>query len=85
MSYWWMSFCDPERPEGTRFLGALVIYACNETEAIEKSHLLKLNPGGEVMFFEIPRKYEYRIPIEWIDCKLLSREECDEFDKKWSN
>jgi hypothetical protein len=84
MSYWWMSFCDPDRPEGDRFLGALIVRANSNHEMLSRSWALGLNPGGEVAFFEIPEQYEERIPPDWIETRLLTRDECEALEKKWS-
>lgn len=85
MSYWWMSFVDADRPkgEGDRFLGGLIIEADNALRMLTKSHALGLNPGGEVMFFKIPEKYEYRIPMDWVDRKLINRDECNELEAEF--
>lgn len=53
---WWLSFCDPDKPEGERFLGAAIINVENDVEdddlgflaAVHRAHRLGLNPGGEV-------------------------------------
>jgi hypothetical protein len=83
MSYWWMSFCDPEKPKGQKFLGALVIRADDHFEMMKRSWMLELNPGGEVAFFEIPKQYEERIPHDWIETRLLTKNECEEFEHRW--
>lgn len=85
MSYWWMSFCDPKRPKGDQFLGALIVQADSHQAMLSRSWYLGLNPGGEVVFFEIPKQYNERIPPDWIETRLLTREECEAFEKKWSN
>jgi hypothetical protein len=84
MSYWWMSFVDPHEPEGEQFLGALIIVADTREDMMVRSWMLDLNPGGEVAFFEIPKQYEYRIPPEWIETRLLTEEEVLDFEKKWA-
>ena len=83
MSYWWMSFTDQYKPEGTQFLGALIIEADDECGALVKSHLLELNPGSEVLAVKVPEQLKNRILDEWIDRKLISREECEIFDAHW--
>lgn len=53
---WWLSFCDPDkappleeqRPGGPSFLGAVIIQAPTLAAAITRSHVLRVNPGGEV-------------------------------------
>lgn len=62
MSLWWLSFADPEKPQGTRFLGVAIV----EIEDVEgqdlrdravtvvrKAHALGCNPGGEVASTEL--------------------------------
>jgi hypothetical protein len=85
MSYWWMSFCEPSKPRGTKFLGALIIKAENEIDLITRSWLLKLNPGGEIKFFKIPEKYVSRIPPEWVETRLITREECEALERKYEH
>jgi hypothetical protein len=46
--YCWLSFVDPHRPKGKRFLGACIVEAVDVYEAIPKSHRLRINPGGAV-------------------------------------
>jgi hypothetical protein len=77
-----MSFCDPDRPTGEQFLGCLIIRAADYHEMIIKSHLLGLNPGGEVQFIEIPKKMVPHLPTEWVDKKLISRQEAEELDDR---
>lgn len=77
--YYWLSFADPDLPEGTQFLGAVIVYASDFITAIKVSHHLKINPGGEVQGMPIP--VEKKIPSKWIEC-LLSKEECEEFDRE---
>lgn len=82
---YWMSFVDPERPEGDRFLGCLIVRGRNDMDVIRRSHMLGLNPGGEVMFFEIPKQYLDRVPIDWIETRLINREECEAFEKRYAS
>lgn len=49
----WMSFCDSEKPKGTQFLGVIITNTLGITHAIDKTHTLGINPGGEVMSHEI--------------------------------
>lgn len=46
--WWWMSFTDPDLPEGEQFLGVVLMNAESPEEALTGSWLLGLNPGGEV-------------------------------------
>lgn len=46
---WWLSFCDPGKPEGEQFLGVVVVRAFGLLHAIDKAWYLGINPGGEVL------------------------------------
>lgn len=72
MNWWWLSFADQTRPKGNQFLGVVIIEAITLDQAITQSHLRGLNPGGEILSFQIP--YD-RIPDEQFRNRLLSREE----------
>jgi hypothetical protein len=82
MAWWWMSFVDPHGTPGERFLGGLLIEADDIEQAIKQSWRRKLNPGGEIAFFEVPIEYEYRIDAS-ITYRLLSRAECEAIERKW--
>lgn len=79
---WWLSFCDPDkapppelqRPGGPSFLGAVITQAPTMEAAITRSHLLKVNPGGEIKILgPIPAEH---IAAEWRD-RLLNAAEID--------
>lgn len=67
---YWMSFVDERKPKGKRNLGACVVEANNETEAVIMSHKVGCNPGGEVALAPIPE--EYRSQYEDFTNKLHS-------------
>ncbi len=80
---WWLSFCDPgkvppppyePKPGGASFLGAVVTQAATMEAAITRSHVLKVNPGGEVKI--IGPLHPREIAPEWRD-RLLSSDEID--------
>jgi hypothetical protein len=75
--FYWMSFADPDRPEGTQFLGCLILQATDPMDLITKSHRMGLNPGGEVQFLEIPPE---GIPAEKWHNRLLSRDDVAAID-----
>ncbi len=85
MALWWCSFCDPDKPHGSQFLGALVIRADSVYEISSRAWELGLNPGGEVLMYQIPEYYVQRVPQEWIETRLITKEECDAFEKQWAN
>lgn len=71
----WLSFADPKKPKGSQFLGACILEVDSESsnpleKAIHKAHELGINPGGEVLGFEIGRKPH----DSWMNV-LLNREE----------
>ena len=79
---WWLSFCDPakapppelQRPGGPSFLGAVITQAPTFEAAITRSHLLGVNPGGEIKILgPIEAKY---IAAEYRD-RLLSAAEIE--------
>lgn len=45
----WLSFCDPEKPKGSQFLGVIVINALGLSDAILKTHALGINPNGAIL------------------------------------
>jgi hypothetical protein len=46
---WWLSFCDPDKPEGSTFLGVCIVPAHDMITAVAKARRLGCNPGGEVL------------------------------------
>ena len=47
--WFWLSFVDPRRPEGSRFLGVAIVGPVSDfREAIPLSHVRGCNPGGQV-------------------------------------
>ena len=54
LSQWWLSFCDPDLPEGSQFLGAVCIDAHGLADATHRVTVAGLNPGGEIMAVQIP-------------------------------
>ena len=67
---WWMSFADPGLPEGSQFLGVVILEAEDIRDAVTRSHRLGVNPGGEIQILPVPGW----IPPGWRD-RLLSGEE----------
>jgi hypothetical protein len=61
MSYYWLSFCSSDRPEGDQFLGGCLIEAEDVDDAIKKSRQRGCNPGGEVACLQVHEKYEANI------------------------
>lgn len=45
---WWLSFADPDLPEGEQFLGVAIVEQRWFISAVEKAHELGINPGGQI-------------------------------------
>ncbi len=78
MRLWWLSFVDPELPQGERFLGVVILEATGYVEAIEVAHILGINPGGAVQGSELPP--DYAPAAEWRN-RLLSAIEIEELER----
>ncbi len=50
--YFWLSFVDPDKPKGQQFIGVIITRAKGMAHAIQKTHDLGINPGGEVLCVE---------------------------------
>ncbi len=69
LRWFYLSFADDKG-----FLGAAIVETCGEMHAIELAHTLGINPGGEVMVFEVPEG----APLpEAAKNRLLSKNELD--------
>lgn len=54
---WWLSFCDPKRPEGKQFLGVSIVPVSADGhvgDACQAAWAAGCNPGGEVMGLALP-------------------------------
>lgn len=84
---WWLSFADGTRPKGTQFLGVCIVDTGMEgapetmdmLAAVQMTHALGINPGGEVQGLPCPEEREHLIQAKWLN-RLLSREECEAID-----
>lgn len=56
---WWLSFVDPGKPEGKRFLGVAIVRGGGMQEAIQNAWAIGINPGGEVQAVPIPDEHAY--------------------------
>ncbi len=71
---WWLSFADPGLPEGTQFLGVVILQAPTLAAAITRSHWLGVNPGGQIATAgPLPQEW---IAAEWRD-RLLTKAEAE--------
>jgi hypothetical protein len=58
MTYYWLSFVDNDRPEGDRFIGGCMVEEASEWQALTITHVLGINPGGEVAIVAIDAAHE---------------------------
>lgn len=72
--WWYMSFATVAQPDG--FLGGLYIDGETIAEAITRSHVLGLNPGGQVAFVAVPARALADVPMD-MRRRLLTREEVE--------
>jgi len=61
MTYWYLSFCDPDRREGDKFLGGCIVVAATMPDAIREAWSRGCNPGGEVFGHAVPKNYEHNV------------------------
>jgi hypothetical protein len=74
VSYYSLSFADPARPEGQRFLGVCIVEAMTLQDAIMRAWELGINPGGEVAGFLVPPDHEQNIARFGLN-RLISKAE----------
>lgn len=71
---WWLSFADPDLPEGSQFLGVVIAAAPDLAAAVTRTHLLAINPGGGIQIAgPLPAGC---IAAEWHD-RLLTKDEAE--------
>ena len=78
MAWQWLSFCDQDLPNGSKFLGVCIVEASDIVSASVLAHVLGINPGGEVLGCEVTEPPD--------DCKnrLLTRDEAERLvNKEW--
>ena len=91
MALYWLSFCNMDKPEGSRFAGACIVeapYTGDSLEARRADNEMvlraawrhKCNPGGEVQSMRFPDEAAALIP-EAFKYVLMSKERCDQFDR----
>lgn len=77
----WLSFCDPHRPKGSRFLGVAIVPGAEVITAARVAWALGCNPGGEVEGRAIPPDKDRLIAEHWRG-RLLTRAECEAFEEE---
>lgn len=63
--WWWLSFAS----EADGFLGVIIVSASGFITAVDQTHWMGINPGGEVQGYPAPPEFE---PGDMAD-RLLSR------------
>lgn len=71
---WWLSFADENG-----FRGAVIVHAEDFITAVMECNIRSINPHGECRGMPVP--LTKTIPEKW-KYRILSREECSEFDKE---
>lgn len=69
--WWWLCFCDTDKPENHQFLGVTVVEGTTLREAMELATSLGINPGGRVASVACTRF----VPAPRWRNRLLTREE----------
>jgi hypothetical protein len=90
MSLFWLSFVDPDRAPGSRFLGGSFVEIDDREgeehrdllrRALQRAHVVGCNPGGAVKAHVVPEDRARRIGPEWRH-RVLSRSEIDALDQE---
>src|SRR5215470_16521351 len=77
----YLSFADGDLPKGQQFLGAVILRAINEPGLVAATARAKgLNPGGEMLMFEITDKAVEKLHPKWTN-RLLSKADLEEMDR----
>ncbi|MHB8885023.1 MAG: hypothetical protein ACYC5H_08020 [Methylovirgula sp.] len=74
MSFYWISFSDPERPVGAKFLGVVIVEAETDAAALAQISTARLHPGGEATIEEMEEPLP---PREWFNRLLSGKESRD--------
>jgi len=74
MASFWLSFSDPDKPRGFRRMGVIVTDGRDGVDAVNRTHGMGINPGGEVLMVALPD--QPRVPDAWRD-RLLTVEEAE--------
>lgn len=75
--YWWLSFA-----EDSGFRGVVIIRARDQIEGIKIAWRLGINPGGQVVGFELPPEQQREVPQEAVG-RLLQRPDIEALFPQW--
>lgn len=57
--YYWLSFCDTDKPAGKAFLGVAIVEADDLETAVSEAWDKEVNPGGEVLAMKLPSEVDH--------------------------
>lgn len=79
---WWLSFADPGKPDGEKFLGGCLVKAPSTMPdmAVREASLRNCNPGGEALIAEVTHIVFPEKVFERYGNRLLSWDECREME-----
>jgi hypothetical protein len=77
MATFWLTFADPNKPVGSKFLGVIIVEAGDLDAAIARTEAAGINPGGEITAEDIS---DLPPPREWFD-RLLSDKEARDVNR----
>lgn len=72
---WWLSFADPDKPKGQRFLGVCIVEARGPASAMLEARRRGCNPGGEIENWMLPDTDSTREKVGPYMNRLLSKDE----------
>ncbi len=73
LPHWYLTFSD----DGWR--GFCIVPAANEAMALLRSHALGINPGGEVLLYDMS-EVGRRVPDNWLDTLYTTEDDVRAFD-----
>jgi hypothetical protein len=78
-SFWYLSFCDEDRPVGTQFVGGAVVEAEDVEDAVRVAWREGCNPGVGMLAIQIPED-SLPMPDGYLN-RLMTEAELEGLDK----
>mgnify|MGYP001577907546 CR=1 FL=1 len=76
LKWFWLSFCDTNLPKGSQWLGCCLISAPSFMAAVFVSHVLGVNPGGELTCDEVKIPHDHcGVNRAWVNRLITDRQE----------
>ncbi len=82
MTWWWLSFCDTDRPSGEQLIGIAIVRAPDFIFAVMAANRTGCNPGGEVMGLPVPSEFGDP-PDEWNHKLITDKARVDALTQQW--